>query len=240
MRRINQHGKSVNAAEGVLRGRDILCFSHDWTGDPLSKTHLMRCLSRDNRVLWVNSIGYRTPTVSKADVSRAFKKLAAAAQPIRESGAEHLRPQPAGHPRLRLGRACARSTACCSAFRSGARCASSVSSAPSTGSSTRPRPSLRASSARSSSFTTAWTSTPRSPACRGGRSPSWRRSCCAWPTWSSSRPSACLSQRARSTRGRCSSGTALISRTSAARSTPKRSFRKKSPLCRGPSSDSSD
>jgi glycosyltransferase involved in cell wall biosynthesis len=83
MRRINQDGKSVNAAEGVLRGRDILCFSHDWTGDPLSKTHLMRLLSRDNRVLWVNSIGYRTPTVSKADVSRAFKKLAAAAQPIR-------------------------------------------------------------------------------------------------------------------------------------------------------------
>ena len=25
----------------VLRGRDIVCFSHDWTGDPLSRTHLM-------------------------------------------------------------------------------------------------------------------------------------------------------------------------------------------------------
>ena len=63
-------------------GRDILCFSHDWSGDPLSKTHLMRLLARDNRVLWVNSIGYRAPTASKADVSRAFRKLAAA--PIRE------------------------------------------------------------------------------------------------------------------------------------------------------------
>ena len=30
---------------------DILCFSHDWTGDPLSKTHLMRVLSKDNRIL---------------------------------------------------------------------------------------------------------------------------------------------------------------------------------------------
>lgn len=67
-----------------LRGRDILCFSHDWSGDPLSKTHLMRLLSRDNRVLWVNSIGYRTPTASKADITRAFKKLAAAASPITE------------------------------------------------------------------------------------------------------------------------------------------------------------
>ena len=69
----------------VLRGRDILCFSHDWSGDPLSKTHLMRLLARDNRILWVNSIGYRTPTASRADLGRAFRKLkSAAVQPIRE------------------------------------------------------------------------------------------------------------------------------------------------------------
>ena len=70
---------------GLLRGRDILCFSHDWSGDPLSKTHLMRLLARDNRVLWVNSIGYRAPSASKADLSRALRKLAAAAAPIREA-----------------------------------------------------------------------------------------------------------------------------------------------------------
>ncbi|HYY59226.1 MAG TPA: hypothetical protein VE842_17990, partial [Pyrinomonadaceae bacterium] len=73
-----------HAQSSVLHGRDHICFSHDWSGDPLSKTHLMRALSRDNRVLWVNSIGYRTPTASKADISRAFKKLAAAAGPITE------------------------------------------------------------------------------------------------------------------------------------------------------------
>jgi glycosyltransferase involved in cell wall biosynthesis len=67
---------------GELRGRDMLCFSHDWSGDPLSKTHLMRLLARDNRILWVNSIGYRMPTASKADISRAFKKLAAATNRI--------------------------------------------------------------------------------------------------------------------------------------------------------------
>src|SRR5690348_1006596 len=67
-----------------LSGRDILCFSHDWTGDPLSKTHLMRLLARRNRILWVNSIGFRTPTASKADLGRAVRKLAAAATPIRE------------------------------------------------------------------------------------------------------------------------------------------------------------
>jgi glycosyltransferase involved in cell wall biosynthesis len=67
-----------------MRGRDLLCFSHDWSGDPLSKNHLMRALARDNRVLWVNSIGYRTPTASRADLSRAFRKLAAAFKPIEE------------------------------------------------------------------------------------------------------------------------------------------------------------
>jgi glycosyltransferase involved in cell wall biosynthesis len=72
------------SSRDVLRGRDLLCFSHDWTGDPLSKTHLMRILARDNRVLWVNSIGYRAPTVSKADISRAFKKLKASTVPLRE------------------------------------------------------------------------------------------------------------------------------------------------------------
>src|SRR5438270_14109 len=67
-----------------LRNRDMLCFSHDWSGDPLSKTHLMRLLSRNNRILWVNSIGYRAPSVNRRDLGRAFKKLAAAMQPLRQ------------------------------------------------------------------------------------------------------------------------------------------------------------
>jgi glycosyltransferase involved in cell wall biosynthesis len=67
-----------------LRGRDIICFSHDWTGDPLSKTHLMRLLARDNRVLWVNSIGYRAPRATARDLRRIIQKLQAAAQPLRE------------------------------------------------------------------------------------------------------------------------------------------------------------
>jgi glycosyltransferase involved in cell wall biosynthesis len=75
---------AFSASTDALRGRDLLCFSHDWNGDPLSKNHLMRALARDNRILWVNSIGYRAPTASKADLSRAYKKLAAALEPITE------------------------------------------------------------------------------------------------------------------------------------------------------------
>ncbi len=69
---------------GVLRGRDILCFSHDWTGDPLSKTHLMRVLSRDNRILWINAIANRMPTASGKDMARIVKKLKSFTEPIRE------------------------------------------------------------------------------------------------------------------------------------------------------------
>jgi glycosyltransferase involved in cell wall biosynthesis len=76
--------RCVKGDADSLRGRDIICFSHDWTGDPLSKTHLMRILARNNRVLWVNSIGYRTPSVNKADLSRIWKKLLAAREPVRE------------------------------------------------------------------------------------------------------------------------------------------------------------
>lgn len=73
-----------NGQADALRGRDMLCFSHDWTGDPLSKTHLMRLLAKENRILWVNSIGYRTPTVSGADLGRVVQKLAAATRPVTE------------------------------------------------------------------------------------------------------------------------------------------------------------
>src|SRR5215208_3921647 len=67
-----------------LRGRDLICFSHDWGGDPLSKNHLMRLLARRNRVLWVNSIGYRAPAATRADAARAIRKIKQALQPIRE------------------------------------------------------------------------------------------------------------------------------------------------------------
>ncbi len=71
-------------ASGALRGRDMLCFGHDWSGDPLSKTHLMRLFARDNRILWINSIGYRTPQASARDLRRAINKLKAVAEPVKE------------------------------------------------------------------------------------------------------------------------------------------------------------
>lgn len=67
-----------------LKNRDMLCFSHDWSGDPLSKTHLMRLLARENRILWVNSVGYRAPSLTGHDAKRLFSKVAAMAKPVRQ------------------------------------------------------------------------------------------------------------------------------------------------------------
>lgn len=67
-----------------LQGQDIVCFSNDWGGDPLSKTHLMRLAARDNRVLWVNSLGNRAPRLSGRDLSRIAGKLKAVTEGVRE------------------------------------------------------------------------------------------------------------------------------------------------------------
>jgi glycosyltransferase involved in cell wall biosynthesis len=76
--------EKIETTSEVLRGRDILCFSHDWTGDPLSKTHLMRVLSKENRILWINAIANRMPTTSGKDLSRIYKKLKSFTEPIKE------------------------------------------------------------------------------------------------------------------------------------------------------------
>ena len=40
----------------ALRGRDLVVFSNDWDGDPLSKVHIMRILSRDENLDIINSV----------------------------------------------------------------------------------------------------------------------------------------------------------------------------------------
>jgi glycosyltransferase involved in cell wall biosynthesis len=72
----------------MIEGYDIVCFSGDWDGDPLSKRHIMRRLAQKNRVLWVDSIGNRKPTATARDVKRALKKVRAFAggcRPVEEN-----------------------------------------------------------------------------------------------------------------------------------------------------------
>jgi glycosyltransferase involved in cell wall biosynthesis len=60
----------------MIEGKDIICFSNDWGGDPLSKQHIMLRLARQNRILWVNSLGNRSPRASSRDLKRILGKLA--------------------------------------------------------------------------------------------------------------------------------------------------------------------
>jgi glycosyltransferase involved in cell wall biosynthesis len=59
----------------MIEGQDIICFSNDWDSDPLSKKHVILRFAKHNRVLWINSIGNRKPTVSAYDFKRVAKKL---------------------------------------------------------------------------------------------------------------------------------------------------------------------
>jgi glycosyltransferase involved in cell wall biosynthesis len=59
----------------MIQGQGIICITQDWQGDPTSKKHIMRVLSRHNKILWVNSIGVRRPSVSAYDLHRMGYKL---------------------------------------------------------------------------------------------------------------------------------------------------------------------
>ncbi len=59
-----------------MTGENIVCFAKDWTEDPTSNNHVMRLLGRDNKVLWLNSIATRTPSLgSSSDVDKIKRKV---------------------------------------------------------------------------------------------------------------------------------------------------------------------
>src|SRR5262249_55186778 len=60
----------------MIEGQDIIVFANDWTGDPLSKKHIVQRLAARNRILWVNSLGNRNPSGTVRDFRRAASKVA--------------------------------------------------------------------------------------------------------------------------------------------------------------------
>ena len=79
-----QRDPATGLVDDGLAGRDIVVFSNDWDGDPLSKTHIMRHLARNNRILWVNSIGNRAPRANAHDARRVWRKLSLFATGLRQ------------------------------------------------------------------------------------------------------------------------------------------------------------
>ncbi len=55
--------------------RDLIVFAEDWGGLPSSTQHLIKRLSKDRKILWINSIGIRQPQMNTHDLKRIWKKI---------------------------------------------------------------------------------------------------------------------------------------------------------------------
>ncbi len=86
-------GMVPDAAAGAEHGRDstqgararrtqraeahttpIIAFSKDWRGDHTSNHHVLRELAKTRRVVWLNSVGTRTPSLSSARDLKTIKR----------------------------------------------------------------------------------------------------------------------------------------------------------------------
>jgi glycosyltransferase involved in cell wall biosynthesis len=62
----------------------IIAFCKDWDDDPTSNHHVLRELAKTRRVVWLNSLGMRTPALgSSSDRRRILRKLREFARPPR-------------------------------------------------------------------------------------------------------------------------------------------------------------
>lgn len=78
----------------MLTDRDIVVFSDDWGRHPSSCQHLIKQLLPHNRIIWVNTIGMRSPRLSLHDLTRSFQILvgwlARAPETEREPASDNL------------------------------------------------------------------------------------------------------------------------------------------------------
>lgn len=59
----------------MITNKDIIVFSDDWGRHPSSCQHLISQLLPDNRVVWVNTIGMRSPKITLYDIKRCVEIL---------------------------------------------------------------------------------------------------------------------------------------------------------------------
>lgn len=59
----------------MIRGKNIVCFASGWDFHPTSKHHVMRHLSRENHVIWVNWHCSRRPTLGMDDLKSIALRL---------------------------------------------------------------------------------------------------------------------------------------------------------------------
>ncbi len=81
----------------MLTGKNFIVFSDDWGRHPFSCQHIMEHFLAHNKLLWVNTIGMRTPEFTLYDMKRALGKIRSWVQkPQQQSDAD------ISHPNLRI------------------------------------------------------------------------------------------------------------------------------------------
>lgn len=75
-----------------LSGRDIVCIGFsDWQMDTLTnQQHLLVRAAKDNRILFVESLGLRRPQLASRDLRRIGRRLARGMRPLREEDGLHV------------------------------------------------------------------------------------------------------------------------------------------------------
>lgn len=58
--------------------RQLICFGEDWGRHPSTAQFLVQHLLDEFRVIWINSVGWRTPRLTRADLFRVLGKVRAA------------------------------------------------------------------------------------------------------------------------------------------------------------------
>jgi glycosyltransferase involved in cell wall biosynthesis len=83
---------STMAASSPLQGRDIVCVGFaDWDTDlQTNQHHLMKRLARENRVLFVESLGLRRPQLAGRDLKRIAKRLRNGLRGLRQKHGLHV------------------------------------------------------------------------------------------------------------------------------------------------------
>src|SRR4051794_12803751 len=76
----------------ALRDHDIVCVGfNDWRSDVwTNQHHLMARLARDNRVLFIESLGLRRPELSSGDLRRIVRRVRSGVNPPREADGLHV------------------------------------------------------------------------------------------------------------------------------------------------------
>jgi hypothetical protein len=64
---------------------DFIVFSDDWGRHISSCQHIFKIISRDRKVLWVNTVGMRVPSMGQSyDLSRSFEKILSWFHPLKK------------------------------------------------------------------------------------------------------------------------------------------------------------